>query len=58
MLALCEKFIREQEISCPECVCQCDWVITNAYEFIENICTIVGYYNSETDSIELPEEKK
>jgi hypothetical protein len=44
---LCEKFIKEQKISCPESVSQCDNVIVNAYSFIEDICEIVGYYEYE-----------
>lgn len=40
---LCERFIREQRITCPEAVAQSDHVIENAYEFIEQVCGIVGY---------------
>lgn len=39
-----EKFIEDNQISCPETIHQTDWVITNAYEFIERLCDIVGYY--------------
>jgi hypothetical protein len=45
-----EKFIDEQQISCPDNISQCDWVIENAYEFIEKCCDVVGYY-------EYPEDK-
>ena len=41
--ALCLKFINEQKITCAETVCQCDHVIVNAYDFIAEICEIVGY---------------
>lgn len=44
---LCKKFIEEQEITCGESVYQTDRVIENAYELIENICDIVGYYKYE-----------
>lgn len=45
----CQKFIKEQKISCAETVYQTDRVIVNAYEFIEGICGIVGYVASEDD---------
>lgn len=41
---LCEKFIEDQRISCVETVYQTDRVIENAYEFIEGVCDVVGYY--------------
>jgi hypothetical protein len=44
---LCQKFIRDQRITCAEAVSQQDNVITNAYEFIEGICEIVGYHEDE-----------
>ena len=44
---LCIKFIEEQEISCPETIYQTDWVIENAYEFIEDICNEVGYVGDD-----------
>jgi len=43
LIQCCEEFIDEQEIICPEHIYQCDNVILNAAEFIENICDIVGY---------------
>lgn len=43
----CRKFIDDQEIRCAEAVSQEDRVITNAYEFIEIVCEIVGYYSDE-----------
>lgn len=36
-------FIRDQRINAPETIYQCDWVIENAYEFIEKLCDAVGY---------------
>lgn len=46
---LCKKFIEAQKISCPETIYQSDRVIENAYEFIEDICDIVGYIKYEGD---------
>lgn len=45
----CEQFIKKQDIHCPETVYQTDRVITNAYEFIEGVCNIVGYYDGDHD---------
>lgn len=45
----CIKFIEAQRISCPETIYQTDWVIENAYEFIQDICDQVGYQESEDD---------
>ena len=42
---VCEKFIEDQRIHCAETVYQTDRVIENAYEFIEGVCDIVGYYD-------------
>lgn len=39
----CRDFVAKQRISCPETIYQCDWVIENAYEFIEGVCERVGY---------------
>ena len=57
LLKLCQDFIKEQKITCPETVFQCDWVIENAYEFIEQICEIVGYADEE-DEIDNEEEEE
>jgi hypothetical protein len=35
------KFMHENEINCEETIHQCDWVIENAYEFIEDLFKIV-----------------
>lgn len=40
---VCQKFINEQEIGCVETIYQTDWVIEHAYEFIEDVCDVVGY---------------
>lgn len=42
---ICERFVVEQKISGPEYIYQMDNVIQNAYEFIENICNVTGYYD-------------
>lgn len=47
LFKLCKKFIEEQDIHCAETVYQSDRVIENAYEFIEEICNIVGYVEDE-----------
>lgn len=47
LVALCEKFITDNEITCSEAVYQTDRVIENAYDFIAGICEIVGYHKSE-----------
>lgn len=47
----CVKFVEDQRISCAETVYQCDWVIENAYEFIEKVAERVGYF-------EYPEENE
>lgn len=47
LFKLCQKFIKEQGIGCPETIYQTDWVIENAYTFIEDICNIVGYEEDE-----------
>lgn len=44
VLQLVERFIKDQRIYCSETVYQSDRVIENAYEFIDDVCTVVGYY--------------
>ena len=44
---VCEKFIKDQDIMCPETIQQSDRVIENALEFIERICSVVGYCQDE-----------
>ena len=45
----CKSFIKDQKVRCPEDVWQSDKVIENAYEFIEGICNIVGYFKDDED---------
>jgi GTP-dependent phosphoenolpyruvate carboxykinase len=45
LVAHCEQFIQDQRIHCAETVYQTDRVIQNAYEFIEGVCDILGYYD-------------
>lgn len=47
LFRLCEEFIIDNEITCPESVYQVDAVMGNAYEFIEEICNIIGYASIE-----------
>jgi hypothetical protein len=49
LLKHCKDFIEKYKISCPESVYQQDYVIENAYEFIEGVCDIVGYYEYAED---------
>lgn len=49
LFTFCQRFVREQEISCPEAVSQNDNVIEAAYEFIEGVCDIVGYHEFEEE---------
>ena len=41
---LCRKFVADNRISCPESVYQCDHVIEHGYEFISEVCKIVGFH--------------
>ena len=43
------KFIKDQEIGCAETIYQTDWVIENAYEFVEDVCNVVGYLPYEDE---------
>jgi len=54
----CKQFIEDQRIRCSESVYQTDRVITNAYEFIEGVCDIVGYYEDEDEEDEDEEEEE
>lgn len=40
-------FMKEQNITCPETIFQCDWVSENSLKFIAKLCDIVGYPNDE-----------
>lgn len=46
---ICKDYVEEQQISCSECVYQSDRVILGAYEFIEDICDTVGYWQPGPD---------
>lgn len=47
-----ENYIQENHICSPESIHQCDHVILNAYEFLESVCEIVGYYDYNFDEEE------
>jgi hypothetical protein len=57
LLKLCEEFIKEQRITCAETVYQTDRVIENAYEFIEQICEIVGYADEQDEESDEEDEE-
>lgn len=57
LLKLCQNFIRDQRIACAEDVYQTDRVIENAYEFIEEICEIVGYVEDEDNDEDEEDEE-
>lgn len=40
---ICEEFVTENDIHCPESIYQMDHIIGNAYEFIEKVCDVIGY---------------
>lgn len=39
----CRSFVKEQAITCPEMVHDCDHVMENAPRFIKQVAAIVGY---------------
>jgi hypothetical protein len=43
-------FILKNGITCPETINQCDWVILNAYDFIEKLCDAAGYVEREEEN--------
>lgn len=43
---LVNKFIEDNKIYCRESIYQTDCVSENSLEFIESLCEIVGYYDS------------
>lgn len=49
---VCRKFVDKQQISCEEAICQCDRVILNAYDFIGDVCEVVGYYEYPDERID------
>lgn len=46
---VCQQFINQYEVSCPENIYQSDRVVLNAQQFIEEICNIVGYAEVKED---------
>jgi hypothetical protein len=44
---VCVKFVKDNRITCAESVYQSDHVIEHAYEFIEKVCSVVGYCSDE-----------
>jgi hypothetical protein len=49
LITLCKLFIDQNDISCSETIYQTDHVIENAYEFIEQVCDLVGYKKVENE---------
>lgn len=50
LLLLCEKYIKDHQISESSCIGQNDDIIIDAYDFIDDICEIVGYYKNPEES--------
>lgn len=48
----CVNFIEKQNIYCRETVYQTDRVIENSYEFVADICEIVGYVDHDDEEDE------
>ena len=44
-----KKFIDKNDIFCDEMIYQCDEIAENSLEFIETLCDIVGYKESEVE---------
>jgi len=49
---LCQSFVKDQKVSCSECVWQSDRVIENAYELIDKMCKLVGFFKDPDDEEE------
>ena len=43
LLKICKKFRDDHGITCPETIYQCDKVIEDASQFIEEVMEIIGY---------------
>lgn len=43
---LCRKFIRDNQITCPESIMQLDSIMEQLPELLESICHIVGYHQA------------
>jgi hypothetical protein len=50
--ALCQRFIQKQRIGCVETIYQTDRVIENAYDFIKDVCEVVGYLEDEEEDLD------
>lgn len=50
LLESVQDFMKSNRITCAETIHQCDWVIENAYSFIEELCEIVGYPEDEEEN--------
>jgi hypothetical protein len=46
---LCRRFVNEYKPSCPESICQVDETNLACTEFVEEICTCVGFYTNEEE---------
>jgi len=46
---VCKDYVEVQEIHCEDTIYQTDWVIENAYEFIAQVCNVVGYKEYEDE---------
>lgn len=57
LFRLCEQFVIDNEITCPESIYQMDGVIGNAYEFLEGMCNIIGYASIKDISETEPDEQ-
>jgi hypothetical protein len=44
-----KEFVARHRLSCAESIYQTDGAIEAAYEFIERLCDVVGYYQEDTD---------
>lgn len=44
-----KAFVEKHGISCPEAIGQNDRVIEDAYNFIEDLCNVVGYIEYDED---------
>lgn len=54
LVKLCQKFVIDNKIRCAESISQMDHVIANAYDFLEAICEVIGYYDDDTDALKSP----
>lgn len=49
VVEIVREFIEKNKITCPETISQCDWVIENAYDLIEDLADEVGYYEVDDE---------